>query len=131
MRKITMLFAVTALVFAGGISGAFADQEKEKKPAAEPTVRRPGRRGGFGGNRGQAAVRIGIVKEEGIQSTRNNGPEPGSDAPDFSLTPLKFYAFKTAKTDITQENADLLYEPVSLSDFKDDKPVALIFGSYT
>ena len=80
---------------------------------------------------GQAAVRIGIVKEEGIQGARNNGPEEGSDAPDFSLTPLKFYKFKTANSDITQENADLLSEPVSLSDFKDDKPVALIFGSYT
>ena len=54
---------------------------------------------------------------------RNQGGEPqvGDEAPDFSLTPLKFYDFKTEETDITQENASLLYEPVTLSSFKDKK----------
>ena len=58
-------------------------------------------------------------------------PKVGEVAPDFSLTPIKFYEFKTAETDITEENAGVLYEPVRLSSFRDKKPVILIFGSYT
>ncbi len=40
-------------------------------------------------------------------------PKAGDEAPDFELR------------DLTGEN------PVRLSDFRDKKPVALIFGSYT
>ncbi len=61
----------------------------------------------------------------------DNGPAAGERAPDFSLTPLKFYDFKTEEQDITLENAEVLYENVRLSDFRGKKPVALIFGSYT
>lgn len=70
--------------------------------------------------------------ELGIRgSAFDDAPKPGTVAPDFTLTPLKFYPFKTEKTDITIDNAGVLYEPVTLSSFKGEKPVALIFGSYT
>ena len=52
-------------------------------------------------------------------------------APDFELMPLKFYEFGIEEEEITLENAQQLYQPVRLSDFRDKKPVVLIFGSYT
>ena len=75
--------------------------------------------------------RLNIVKEEGIGGRGNDGPAEGTVAPDFSLTPLKFYEFKIDEKEITEDNAGDLYKPISLSDFKDKKPVVLIFGSYT
>lgn len=75
--------------------------------------------------------RLDVVNAEDIQGRANNGPAVGDIAPDFSLTPLKFYEFNIDEQDITEENAGELYKPVRLSDFKDKKPVALIFGSYT
>lgn len=75
--------------------------------------------------------RLNIVNEAGIGGSENDGPAEGTVAPDFSLTPLKFYEFKIDEKEITEDNAGDLYKPVSLSDFKDKKPVVLIFGSYT
>ena len=62
---------------------------------------------------------------------QRGGPEVGEAAPDFDLMPIKFYNFKTEKTEITRDNAELLYDPVALSSFRDEEPVVLIFGSYT
>ena len=78
--------------------------------------------------------RLNIVNEAGIgggENSGSSGPAEGTVAPDFSLTPLKFYEFKIDEKEITENNAGDLYKPVSLSDFKDKKPVVLIFGSYT
>ncbi len=58
----------------------------------------------------------GVWKQEGPRMSgppRVTGPAPGTDAPDFTLRP--------------PDGGD----PVTLSSFKDEKPVALIFGSYT
>lgn len=60
-----------------------------------------------------------------------NGPAVGVMAPDFELMPLKFYEFELSDADITEENAGELYRPVKLSAFRGEKPVVLIFGSYT
>ncbi len=90
------------------------------------------RRGRGGGGMGEAiANRTTNPDYTSINGKANNGPAAGTEAPDFSLTPIKFYDFKTEEQDITLENADVLYENVRLSDFRDKKPVALIFGSYT
>ena len=74
---------------------------------------------------------LAVVREAGIKGDENNGPKVGEEAPDFSLQPLKFYEFGIDDAAITQENAGELYKPVRLSAFRDKKPVALIFGSYT
>lgn len=66
-----------------------------------------------------------------ISGRADNGPKVGVVAPDFSLTPLKFYEFGIDDTEITEENAGELYDSVTLSDFRGKKPVVLIFGSYT
>ncbi len=68
---------------------------------------------------------------EHMHGKRDNGALAGTVAPDFELMPLKFYEFGISEEDITQENAQELYAPVRLSDFKGKKPVVLIFGSYT
>lgn len=83
-----------------------------------------------GNESGGRAERMDIINKEEIGG-RSGGVPEGEMAPDFALMPLKIYDFKTEKTEITEQNADLLYEPVKLSDFRGDKPVALIFGSYT
>ena len=68
---------------------------------------------------------------DSIAGKASNGPQVGEMAPDFSLMPLKFYEFGIDEKSITEENAGDLYQNVTLSDFKDKKPVVLIFGSYT
>ena len=68
-----------------------------------PTEGRPGR-----GPGADAGRRAGAEGEEGY-----DGPVEGSEAPDFTLRP--------------PGGGD----PVTLSSFKGDKPVALVFGSYT
>lgn len=55
----------------------------------------------------------------------------GDLAPDFELTPLRFYDFRLDEPDITRKNAGRLYKPVRLGDFRGKRPVALVFGSYT
>jgi hypothetical protein len=66
-----------------------------------------------------------------LRGRPENGPDVGEQAPDFALTPLKFYEFNIDETEITEDNAGKLYDAVRLSDFQGKKPVALIFGSYT
>ena len=80
---------------------------------------------------GDSAREYTLTRVDDIRGREDNGPKAGVKAPDFSLTPLKFYEFGIDKTEITEENAGKLYESVTLSDFKGKKPVVLIFGSYT
>ena len=75
--------------------------------------------------------RIDIIRDAEIDGADDNGPVEGTEAPDFELMPLKFYDFKIDSMDITEENAGELYRPVRLSEFRGNKPVVLIFGSYT
>ena len=81
----------------------------------------------------KVSTRLNLVVDEGISGLAEDAkpPKPGEMAPDFELTPLKFYEFHTRKPEITQENAQALYQPVRLSSFRGEKPVVLIFGSYT
>ena len=50
------------------------------------------------------------------------------EAPDFELKALRFYDFGLVERDITKSNAGELYRPVKLSDFREKKPVAMIFA---
>lgn len=121
MQFKTNLAALVAVAMICGSAGsAFAQRGGE------------GRRGRRGGGMGEAIAKRNTNPDyTGINGKADNGPAAGAEAPDFSLTPIKFYDFKTEEQDITLENADVLYENVRLSDFRDKKPVALIFGSYT
>lgn len=94
--------------------------------AAQEGARRGGGARGDGGGREYTMKQ---VKE--ISGRADNGPKAGVQAPDFSLTPLKFYEFGIDDTEITEENAGALYDSVTLRDFRGKKPVVLIFGSYT
>jgi len=80
---------------------------------------------------GKIRERMGGTSHADIQGRGDNGPKVGEVAPDFRLTPLKFYEFGIDEEEITEENAGELYAPVRLSSFKGKKPVVLIFGSYT
>ena len=91
-----------------------------------------GRRDGDQERDGEESAReYTLTRVEDMRGRGNNGPEAGVQAPDFSLTPLQFYEFGIDKTEITEKNAGVLYESVTLSDFRGKKPVVLIFGSYT
>ena len=81
--------------------------------------------------RDEMRKRMTSEKYDDIHGRPGNGPAYGTEAPDFSLMPLKFYEMGIDETEITEENAGALYEPVRLSDFRGKKPVVLIFGSYT
>jgi hypothetical protein len=80
---------------------------------------------------GDIRERMGGTSHADIQGQGDNGPKVGEVAPDFRLTPLKFYEFGIDEEEITEANAGELYAPVRLSSFKGKKPVVLIFGSYT
>lgn len=58
-------------------------------------------------------------------------PARGDVAPDFELTPLRFYDFEIDQREITRENAAALYDGVRLSDFRGKKAVALFFAGDT
>ncbi len=55
------------------------------------------------------------------------GAPAGEGAPDFELKALRFHDFGLVDRDITKSKAGELYQPVKLSDFGDNKEVALIF----
>jgi hypothetical protein len=74
-----------------------------------------------GNLREQAMKRMSSAKYEEILGRRGNGPAPGTAAPDFALETIKDYEIK----------AGAKVEDIRLSDFKGDRPVVLIFGSYT
>jgi hypothetical protein len=63
--------------------------------------------------------------------TRPEAPKVGEEAPDFTLPAISVYDFMLEGKTVTRENAASFFEPVTLSDFKGKKPVALIFGSFT
>lgn len=133
MRKVVLFLGAAALgLLSGTLMGSARGQQSEKaggptsRPSSQPAIRGSLNRTDFQNPEyreiaGQIMGRANVGKE----------PRVGQPAPDFSLSPIKFYDFKTDDTDITIENADLLYQPVQLSHFRDKKPVALIFGSYT
>ena len=78
-------------------------------------------------------VRLSLVRREGISGLPRNAkpPMPGDMAPDFALRPLEFYSLGADGTVASPENPDGPYRPVQLSGFREQKPVVLIFGSYT
>ncbi len=83
---------------------------------------------------GVALVGLVVGASRGIAETDNAdleppGPAVGALAPDFALTPLRFYDFRLDEREITRQNAWELYEPVRLGDFRNKWPVALVFGS--
>ena len=55
----------------------------------------------------------------------------GDVAPDFELMPLRFYDFDLGQLDAQRNSHADAYQGVRLRAFKNVKPVALIFGSYT
>ena len=65
------------------------------------------------------------------RSARPQGPDVGDPAPDFKLMPIKLYDFQVEGKDINREGAASLYDRIQLESFKEKKPVALFFGSYT
>ena len=62
---------------------------------------------------------------------RSDRVRVGDPAPDFELVPLHFYDFDSGRPDEQRNAGADPYRGVRLSSFKDEKPVALIFGSYT
>ncbi len=117
--RLSLLVAVAALVWP--VLPAVAEDSGERVLVAQAR----------GGIREQAQKRMTGEKYMDIHGRPGNGPKYGEEAPDFALMPLKFYEFGIDDTEITEETAGLLYEPVRLSDFRGKKPVVLIFGSYT
>ena len=82
-------------------------------------------------DRDVARAKMEWLVENGLYDPENeNSLQVGESAPDFELMPLRFYDFAIDRG-ITKENAKSLFEPVSLSSFRDSLPVVLIFGSYT
>jgi hypothetical protein len=76
-------------------------------------------------------IQMEALIADGLYDPNNKNPlTVGEEAPDFSLMPLKFYDFQIDRG-ITADNAGMLFEPVTLSDFEGNLPVVLIFGSYT
>lgn len=126
-RRLIALLGILALSV--GFSVGVRVQAKGLKDKQVAQAREAAPQGGF--SREGMAERLQITRDAEINSTATNGPKVGTDAPDFELTPLKFYEFKIDEQDITLENAGELYRPVRLSDFEGHKPVVLIFGSYT
>jgi len=118
-RRLSLLVAVAGLLWP--VLPTAAEDLGERVQLAQA-------RGGFGEH---ARKRMSGGKYLDIHGRSGNGPKYGEEAPDFALMPLKFYEFGIDETEITEETAGLLYEPVRLSDFRGKKPVVLIFGSYT
>jgi hypothetical protein len=103
-----------------------------------------GGRGGFGGGRGAGGARGGRRGPRGEGEERPEravAPLEGSEAPDFELLVLAERAGK-AKEETKKEEEEVEAETegeekadapkkLKLSSFKEERPVALIFGSYT
>ncbi len=115
MRKWTNSCLAGALALSLPLWAASADEARETEPGEAA----------FGGERYENPKYMDML------GFYDNGPGHGTQAPDFELTPLKFYEFGIDAQDITVDNASELYKPVRLSDFQGHKPVVLIFGSYT
>jgi hypothetical protein len=77
-------------------------------------------------------TRIGGFFRELVGYLKRSDPVGVGDvAPDFELMPLRFYDFDLGEPDERRNARADAYRGVRLSAFKDVKPVALIFGSYT
>jgi hypothetical protein len=74
-----------------------------------------------------------VAERQLARRAAQSAPEAkvGEIAPDFSLTPLKLYDFMAGDRQSDRQTAAGLFEPIALSAFRNKKPVALIFGSYT
>lgn len=94
---------------------------------AKPSRGRGAERGGGGGRRGG-----GGGAGRGGRGGSQAAPTEGSLAPDFELETL-YPSKKEGEAMDKQKEADATpeYKSVSLASFKEKKPVALIFGSYT
>ena len=70
-----------------------------------------------------AVLIAALAQQQGklVRPEQGNGVDAGKDAVDFTLKQLK-----KSKDDKDEKEIE-----VKLSSFKDQKPVALIFGSYT
>ncbi len=117
-----LLLAPVSAVLAQGDAGSDTREgaAPDKKGESRPERRRE-----------NVQKRIQIVRDEEIYGGKDSGPGVGSDAPDFTLTPLKFYDFQVEDEEVTQQNAHKLFDKIQLSGFQGKRPVALIFGSYT
>jgi hypothetical protein len=73
----------------------------------------------------------GLVADGLYDPENENGLAVGDEAPDFSLTPLRFYPLEIDTDRSSKDAAASLYEPIRLSSFRGKMPVVLIFGSYT
>ncbi len=82
------------------------------------------------GNPMEAQEAMQAQQDAGLYDPSNsNGPQVGTIAPDFELTPLKHYDYEI---DIAEsESGANGPAPVRLSAFRNNLPVVLIFGSYT
>ena len=69
--------------------------------------------------------------QKGQRSARPQGPDVGDPAPDFKLLPIKLYDFQIEGQEASRDTAAGLYDRIQLESFKEKKPVALFFGSYT
>ena len=140
-KKLFIYFGALAMLLAPASVGlAFDGGEADGRNAAAPDKKEPEKEGkkddakpkrGFRMSREGMQERIQIVRDAGIGGRKDNGPAVGTDAPDFALTPLKFYDFQVEEEAVTKQNAQKLYDKVKLSSFRGKRPVALIFGSYT
>lgn len=126
---IRLSLLILAIALALPAMPAVGDDSDDRIQVAQRPGGRPG--GAGGGMRESAQKRMSDENYADMLGRPGNGPAYGTVAPDFELMPLKFYEFGIDETEITQETAHLLYEPVRLSDFRGVKPVVLIFGSYT
>ena len=132
MRKPTILSAMTFFF----LPLTFAQEQKEEedvkvrddKAQIRKSLRKMDRVAAE-----KVRARLSLVIREGISGLdpKAKPPEPGQMAPDFELTPLRFYQFRIEESEVTKKNAGALYKPVRLSDFRGKKAVVLIFGSYT
>lgn len=80
---------------------------------------------------GPGTVIGGFFRELVGYLKRSDHVEAGDVAPDFELVPLRFYDFDLGEPDELRNARAEAYQGVRLSAFKEVRPVALIFGSYT
>ena len=118
--------------------GFIAKAEIEERDRAARSERGGGRFGGRGGRGGRGAGgRRGPRGEGGERPTRTAAPLEGSEAPDFELLVLSNRAdTKDAEAEERAEGAgetvaEKKEKKLKLSSFERERPVALIFGSYT
>ncbi len=119
--KISLVAFSVCLLLAGCSTGVKGDKAQIRKSLSTMDE----------SDRSVAKAKMEWLVENGLYDPDNeNSLQVGEAAPDFELMPLRFYDFAIDQG-ITKDNAQTLFEPVSLSSFRDSLPVVLIFGSYT